>query len=53
MRMRYVLYEEDISMKGWFIISSLEETSPTQDDATYSISLENDGEPEIYPGKGE
>lgn len=39
-------------VKGNFIISSLEETSPAQDDATYSISLENDGEPETYPGKG-
>lgn len=39
-------------LKGKFIISSLEETSPAQDDATYSISLENDGEPEKYPGKG-
>ena len=24
-----------------------------QDDVTYSISLENDGEPEVYPGKPE
>lgn len=39
-------------VKGNFIISSLEETSPAQDDATYSGSLESDGEPEIYPGKG-
>ena len=39
-------------VQGSFIISSLEETSPAQDDATYSISLENDGEPDIYPGKG-
>lgn len=38
-------------LKGDFIISSLEETSPAQDDSTYSISLENDGEPEVYPGK--
>lgn len=38
-------------VKGNFVIASLEETSPAQDDATYSISLENDGEPEIYPGK--
>ena len=30
-------------MSGNFIISNLEETSPAQDDATYSISLENDG----------
>ena len=37
--------------RGNFVIATLEETSPAQDDATYSISLENDGEPEIYPGK--
>ena len=37
---------------GQFVIASLEETSPAQDDATYSISLENDGEPDVYPGKG-
>lgn len=30
---------------GKCVISSLEETAPAQDDATYSISLENDGEP--------
>jgi predicted secreted protein len=30
-------------LSGNFIISSLDETSPAQDDATYSISLENDG----------
>lgn len=39
-------------LKGKFVVTSLEETSPAQDDATYSISLENDGEPDIYPGKG-
>lgn len=38
-------------LKGLFVIASMEETSPAQDDATYSISLENAGEPEIYPGK--
>lgn len=38
-------------LKGNFVIASMEETSPAQDDATYSISLENDGEPEVYPGK--
>lgn len=38
-------------LKGKFVITSLEETSPAQDDATWSISLENDGEPDIYPGK--
>ena len=36
---------------GKFVIASIEETSPAQDDATYSISLENDGEPTTYPGK--
>lgn len=39
-------------IKGNFIIASLETTGPAQDDTTYSISLENDGEPEEYPGKG-
>jgi predicted secreted protein len=38
-------------VKGNFVIASLEETSPAQDDATYTGSLENDGEPETYPGK--
>ncbi len=33
-------------LKGKFVIASLEESAPAQDDATYSISLENDGEPE-------
>lgn len=33
-------------LKGKFIISSLEESAPAQDDVTYSISLENDGEPD-------
>lgn len=37
---------------GKFVIASLEETSPAQDDATYTGSLENDGEPTTYPGKG-
>lgn len=37
-------------VSGKFVIASLEETSPAQDDATYSISLENDGEPDVYPG---
>ena len=37
-------------LQGNFVISSIEETSPAQDDATYTINLENDGEPEIYPG---
>lgn len=38
-------------LSGKFVITSLEETSPAQDDATYSINLENDGEPDVYPGK--
>ena len=38
-------------VQGNFIIASIEETSPAQDDATYSISLESDGEPDVYPGK--
>lgn len=38
-------------LKGNFVITSLEETSPAQDDTTYTINLDNDGEPEIYPGK--
>ena len=29
---------------GKFVITSLERTDPANDDATYSISLENDGE---------
>ena len=31
---------------GQFVITSLEESAPAQDDATYSASFENDGEPE-------
>lgn len=38
-------------LEGKFVITSIEETSPARDDATYKISLENDGEPDIYPGK--
>lgn len=38
-------------IKGDFIITSLEMTGPAQDDTTYSVSLENAGEPEVYPGK--
>lgn len=38
-------------VSGKFVITSLEQTSPAQDDTTYSISLENDGEPDVYPGK--
>lgn len=40
-------------LKGKFVITSLEETSPAQDDTTYTIQLENDGEPDVYPGKDE
>lgn len=43
--------DDEPYVKGNFVITSIEETSPAQDDATYSISLENDGEPETYPGK--
>ena len=38
-------------LKGDFVITSLEITGPAQDDITYSVSLENAGEPEVYPGK--
>lgn len=41
----------DAYVNGMFVISSIEETSAAQDDATYTISLENDGEPDVYPGK--
>lgn len=43
--------ETEPYVSGKFVISSIEETSPAQDDSTYTISLENDGEPDIYPGK--
>lgn len=38
-------------LEGKFVITSLEENLPAKDDATYSISLDNDGEPTKYPGK--
>lgn len=38
-------------IEGKFVIDSLEENAPAQDDATYSGSLSNDGEPTTYPGK--
>lgn len=38
-------------VKGNFVIDSLEETSPAQDDSTYSGQMSNSGEPEVYPGK--
>lgn len=34
-------------LAGSFIISSLERTDPAQDDSTYSINLDNNGEPDI------
>lgn len=34
-------------LQGNFIISSLEENAPAQDDATYKASFDNDGEPDI------
>lgn len=38
-------------LKGKFVISKVEETSPAQDDATFTVDFENDGEPEVYPGQ--
>ena len=43
--------EEKPYLKGKFIIATLEENAPAQEDATYSGTLENDGEPDDYPGK--
>lgn len=43
--------DADPYVVGNFVITSLEETSPAQDDATYTVNLENDGEPSVYPGK--
>ena len=43
--------DETPYVQGNFVITNLEETSPAQDDATLSISLESDGEPTTYPGK--
>lgn len=37
-------------LTGKFVIKSLEENSPAQDDATYSGTLANDGAPTKYPG---
>ncbi len=45
--------DDEPYVKGMFVITSLEETSPAQDDATYTVNLENDGQPEIYPGMDE
>lgn len=33
-------------ISGKFVITNLKRTDPAQDDSTYSISLENDGEPD-------
>ncbi len=33
-------------LKGNFVIASLERTDPAQDDSTYTVNLENDGEPD-------
>lgn len=33
-------------LSGKFVIASLERTDPAQDDSTYSVSFENDGEPD-------
>lgn len=33
---------------GMFVIASLEQVAPAQDDATYSASLESDGEPSLF-----
>ena len=33
-------------LAGKFVITSLERTDPAQDDATYSVSFENDGQPD-------
>jgi len=38
---------EDPYLVGMCVITSLERTDPAQDDSTYSISLENSGEPSI------
>lgn len=38
-------------LQGSFVITSVEETSPAQEDATYTLSLENNGEPTKYPGQ--
>ena len=38
-------------LKGKFVIKKVDETSPAQDDATFTVDFENDGEPEVYPGQ--
>ncbi len=37
--------DDDPYLEGSFVITSLERTDPAQDDSTYSIQLENNGEP--------
>ena len=37
---------ENPYIKGKFVITSLDRTDPANDDSTYSVSLENDGEPD-------
>lgn len=39
--------DENPYLSGKFVVTSLERTDPAQDDSTYSISLENDGEVKI------
>lgn len=34
-------------LSGKFVITKLERTDPAQDDSTYSVDLENDGEPDV------
>ena len=45
------LYERAAStepyLKGKFIITNLERQAPANDDVTYSITLENCGEPDV------
>ena len=38
---------EEPYLAGLCVIASLERTDPAQDDSTYSINLENDGEPTV------
>jgi hypothetical protein len=35
-------------LTGKFVITKLDETNPAKDDATYSVELENDGEPTLF-----
>lgn len=39
--------DEKPYLEGKFVITSLERTDPAQDDSTYSIQLENDGQPTV------